>query len=384
MSSAFVIKSARIETLSILLKDGNTDTLTAELAASSAQLAQFKGMPFLLDVHLLSDPWGLDIKAVWKCFAAHQVRIIGIRHIEADYEAKVAQYGLPFILISNKEKDAPTPQAKAEPQAVSPVPPQSNVQQEQIQRLKDQVLQLKQQLQQAQVQPQAIMQQEQVQRLKEQVLQLKQQLQQTQQPQVQPEQVERLKTQVLQLKQQLAQAQQGQSNEQQLLALQQELQQAKQSYEKQVQDLQQQLQQAQQTIQEQTQRQPEPQVQQPVQRNLPTSSPTIIVDKPVRSGQQIYAEGGDVICTALVSQGSEIIADGNIHIYAPFRGRALAGASGDKNARIFIHSMQGQLISIAGVYRIFDKDLPASLYGKSVVVSLDGGKLNITALSGIS
>ena len=352
MSSAFVIKSARIETLSILLKDGNIDTLTAELAASSAQLAQFKGMPFLLDVHLLSDPWGLDIKAVWKCFAAHQVRIIGIRHIEADYEAKVAQYGLPFILISNKEKDAPTPQAKAESQAVSPVPPQSNVQHEQIQRLKDQVLQLKQQLQQAQVQPQAIMQQEQVQRLKE---------------------------QVLQLKQQLAQAQQGQSNEQQLFALQQELQQTKQLYETQVQDLQQQLQQAQQTP-----RQPEPPVQQPVQRNLPTSSPTIIVDKPVRSGQQIYAEGGDVICTALVSQGSEIIADGNIHIYAPFRGRALAGASGDKNARIFIHSMQGQLISIAGVYRIFDKELPASLYGKSVVVSLDGGKLNITALSGIS
>ena len=128
--------------------------------------------------------------------------------------------------------------------------------------------------------------------------------------------------------------------------------------------------------------QPEP--QQPVQRNLPTSSPTITVDKPVRSGQQIYAEGGDVICTALVSQGAEIIADGNIHIYAPFRGRALAGASGDKNARIFIHSMQGQLISIAGIYRIFDKELPASLYGKSVVVSLDGGKLNITALSGIS
>ena len=65
MSSAFVIKSARIETLSILLKDGNIDTLTAELVASSAHLSQFKGMPFVLDVHLLPDPWGLDIKAVW-------------------------------------------------------------------------------------------------------------------------------------------------------------------------------------------------------------------------------------------------------------------------------------------------------------------------------
>ena len=330
MSSAFIIKSARIETLSILLKNGEIETLTSQLKASAADFANLKGMPFLLDVHQLPDPWGLDIKAVWKCFAEYQVRIIGIRHTEADYEAKVLQYGLPFILISNKEKDAAQPVKPV--QTTTMQPQQSQVQQEQVERLKNQVLQLKQQLQQSQTQPQTIMQQEQVDRLKEQILQLKQSLQQAEQAHSQ---------------------------------VQQELQQAKQE-----------IQQAKERQPETVQQKP----QQPVQRNLPTSSPTITVDKPVRSGQQVYAEGGDVICTALVSQGAEIIADGNIHIYAPFRGRALAGASGDKTARIFIHSMEGQLISIAGIYRIFDKELPASLSGKSVVVSLDGGKLNITAL----
>ena len=333
MSSAFVIKSARIEALSIVLKDGNVDTLNADLQANAANLSQFQNMPFLLDVHLLPDPWGLDIKEVVRCFSACHIKIIGIRHIEADYAAKVAQYDLAFSLVPKDKEVSPTA-----PNATQPVAhtTQSSVQQEQVERLKNQVLQLKQQLQQ----------------MGSQTAQ--------EQMQVQHEQVERLKTQVLQLKQQLQQAEQAHA---QVQALQQEVQQLKE------------------------QRQPEseqPQPKQPVQRNLPTSSPTIIMDKPVRSGQQVYAEGGDVICTALVSQGAEIIADGNIHIYAPFRGRALAGASGDKNARIFIHSMQGQLVSIAGIYRVFDKELPASLHGKSVVVSLDGGKLNITALSGIS
>ena len=331
MSSAFIIKSARIETLSIILKSGDIESLTAQLQASAADFANLKGMPFLLDVHQLPDPWGLDIKAVWKCFAAYQIRIIGIRHIEADYEAKVLQYGLPFILISGKEKDAAQPAAKpVNTQPANTQPAQSHVQQEQVERLKNQVLQLKQQLQQAQAQPQTIMQQEQVERLKEQILQLKQ-----------------------------SQSQQAEQANAQIQALQKELQQAKQH--------------AQQASEQ-------PQIQHPVQRNLPTSSPTVMMDKPVRSGQQIYAEGGDVICNALVSQGSEIIADGNIHIYAPFRGRALAGASGDKTARIYIQSMEGQLVSIAGIYRIFDKELPAALRGKSVVVSLDGDKLNITAM----
>lgn len=107
----------------------------------------------------------------------------------------------------------------------------------------------------------------------------------------------------------------------------------------------------------------------------------LLIDKPVRSGQQIYAEGGDLIITALVSQGAEVIADGHIHIYAPLRGRALAGAAGDTSARIFIQSMQAQLVSVAGIYRTFERQLPAALAHRAVCVALeDGGKLNIAAI----
>lgn len=113
----------------------------------------------------------------------------------------------------------------------------------------------------------------------------------------------------------------------------------------------------------------------------PAAAPTLFIDKPVRSGQQIYAEGSDLIITALVSQGAEVIADGHIHIYAPLRGRALAGASGDKSARIFTQSMQAQLVSVAGIYRTFDRELPAALLRRAVCIALEAGdKLNISAI----
>jgi septum site-determining protein MinC len=81
---------------------------------------------------------------------------------------------------------------------------------------------------------------------------------------------------------------------------------------------------------------------------------TMIVDTPVRAGQRIYARGADLIITAAVNNGAEVIADGSIHIYAPLRGRALAGASGDTSARIFTLSMEAELVSIAGMYRTFE------------------------------
>ena len=81
---------------------------------------------------------------------------------------------------------------------------------------------------------------------------------------------------------------------------------------------------------------------------------TMIVDTPVRAGQRIYARGADLVITAAVNNGAEVIADGSIHIYAPLRGRALAGASGDTDARIFTLSMEAELVSIAGMYRTFE------------------------------
>lgn len=112
-----------------------------------------------------------------------------------------------------------------------------------------------------------------------------------------------------------------------------------------------------------------------------SQQPTLIIDKPVRSGQQIYAENSDLIVNAMVSEGAEIIADGNILVFAPMRGRVIAGASGDINARIYIASMQAQLICIAGIYRIFDQKLPSSLYKHNVMIVLDENKLTLTAVN---
>ncbi|MEY2633953.1 MAG: hypothetical protein RIR00_2607 [Pseudomonadota bacterium] len=95
-----------------------------------------------------------------------------------------------------------------------------------------------------------------------------------------------------------------------------------------------------------------------------------IIDKPLRSGQRFYARGRDLVVLAMVSSGAEVIADGNIHVYAPLRGRALAGASGDRSARIFTTCMEAELVSIAGIYRTFENGVPAPLRKASAMVSL--------------
>ena len=86
----------------------------------------------------------------------------------------------------------------------------------------------------------------------------------------------------------------------------------------------------------------------------PIESKTKLVTSPVRSGQQVVSKGGDLIITSSVSHGAELLADGNIHVYGALRGRALAGISGDKQARIFCQSLGAELVSIAGYYRLSD------------------------------
>lgn len=86
---------------------------------------------------------------------------------------------------------------------------------------------------------------------------------------------------------------------------------------------------------------------------VPGSHAKIIVT-PIRSGQQVYAKGGDLIIIATVSAGAEVLADGNIHVYGTLRGRALAGVQGDQTARIFCNGLQAELISIAGRYKLQD------------------------------
>jgi septum site-determining protein MinC len=118
------------------------------------------------------------------------------------------------------------------------------------------------------------------------------------------------------------------------------------------------------------------------------SRPTLVgamrIDKPLRSGQQVYAKGCDLIVMGMVNAGAEVIADGHIHIYGTLRGKAIAGARGNGDAQIFAMVMEPELISIAGVYRTSENPLSKDVLGKPAHVSLqsgpDGDKLLITPL----
>lgn len=105
----------------------------------------------------------------------------------------------------------------------------------------------------------------------------------------------------------------------------------------------------------------------------------LLQSQPVRSGQQVYARGSDLVITAVVGNSAEVIADGSIHVYAALRGKAIAGAQGDTAARIYCQDFQAELVSIAGHYRVFE-DIPADLRGKPVQVWLEGEKLLLARL----
>ena len=124
----------------------------------------------------------------------------------------------------------------------------------------------------------------------------------------------------------------------------------------------------------------------PVEHIAPQPMPVgaMRIDKPLRSGQQIYAKGRDLIVMGMVNAGAEVIADGHIHIYGTLRGKAIAGARGNGDAQIFAQVMEPELISIAGVYRTSENPLSKDVLGKPAQVSLqsgpDGDKLLITPL----
>ncbi|WP_341647331.1 septum site-determining protein MinC [Thauera humireducens] len=110
--------------------------------------------------------------------------------------------------------------------------------------------------------------------------------------------------------------------------------------------------------------------------------PTLFVDRPLRSGQQIYARGADLVLIGGVSPGAEVIADGSIHCYGPMRGRAIAGANGDERARIIASNFGPELVSIAGVFRTFERGIPETVAGRAAQVRLTGADhtLNIEPL----
>jgi septum site-determining protein MinC len=111
----------------------------------------------------------------------------------------------------------------------------------------------------------------------------------------------------------------------------------------------------------------------------PPAAAGLVVTEPVRSGQRIFADRGDLVVVASVSSGAELIAHGNIHVYGPLRGRALAGVNGDRKARIFCQSLEAELIAIAGLYRTSD-DLSPSVRRQRVQAFLEGETLCVEPL----
>ncbi|MGS1105569.1 septum site-determining protein MinC [Achromobacter anxifer] len=112
----------------------------------------------------------------------------------------------------------------------------------------------------------------------------------------------------------------------------------------------------------------------------PHSSSALVITKPLRSGQRVYARHTDLVVIGMVSQGAEVIADGNIHVYGPLRGKAMAGARGDTSARIFTTHLDAELLAVAGVYRVVEHKLDRTLHNQPALVRLDGETLRIEAL----
>jgi septum site-determining protein MinC len=108
-------------------------------------------------------------------------------------------------------------------------------------------------------------------------------------------------------------------------------------------------------------------------------APARIINQPVRSGQQVYAPDGDLIILAPVQAGAEVLAAGNVHVYGPLRGRALAGIHGAEHARVFCQSLEAELVSIAGHYKI-SEDLQDNGWKTAVQIQLRDDLLVVTPL----
>jgi len=114
---------------------------------------------------------------------------------------------------------------------------------------------------------------------------------------------------------------------------------------------------------------------------LPRAAHTgpMVVTKPVRGGQVVHARDNDLVVLAPVNPGAQVIADGHLHVYAPLRGRAVAGAAGLAGARIFCQKLEAELVAISGAY-VMAEEIPAALRGRAAQVFLENGECRITAL----
>ena len=110
------------------------------------------------------------------------------------------------------------------------------------------------------------------------------------------------------------------------------------------------------------------------------SARSMVVTRPIRSGKEVYARGGDLVVMTIVSTGAELLADGHVHVYGRLRGRAHAGVTGDQTARIFCQSLDAELVSIAGHWQVRE-DIPEKLIGRAVQIFLEGERLMIEPLT---
>ncbi len=134
------------------------------------------------------------------------------------------------------------------------------------------------------------------------------------------------------------------------------------------------------TGQQEYSREPETNPQEAAEPSVPSGTvPAKVVKQTIRSGRQIYARGGDLIIIGSVSAGAEVLADGNIHVYGTLRGRAMAGVQGDQSAAIFCHSLQSELVSIAGIY-LLSEDIPEDKIGTPVQVYMHNERLEMDHL----
>lgn len=117
----------------------------------------------------------------------------------------------------------------------------------------------------------------------------------------------------------------------------------------------------------------------PAETPAPRPAGARVVTQPVRSGQQIYARGGDLVVLAAVSPGAEVLADGHVHVYGALRGRALAGVQGDGEARVFCRSLEAELVAIAGHYQLSEQ-FDETLRGQAVSIRLDADALLVEPL----
>lgn len=106
---------------------------------------------------------------------------------------------------------------------------------------------------------------------------------------------------------------------------------------------------------------------------------TLLIDQPIRSGQSVVFERGDITVLGSVASGAEVMAGGSVHVYGTLRGRAVAGLSGHPGARIFCSKLQAELLAIDGVYQTAD-DMPAKALGKPAQAWLDGEQMKISVL----